>query len=169
MSEHRGRLIEQDTKTHRARVVQVPASVLKELREHLEANVGSDPESPVFTTPARTRVRMSNWRHKVWEPAALELDLPSWATPYVLRHTAASLMAQQGVPVSAAAAALGHDPAIFLRTYAHLYPGDLRGVADAMDLARHSAREGAVTRQTGQISRGDFAGTNRPAEFPSET
>jgi integrase len=112
---------------------------------------------------------MSNWRHKVWEPAALELDLPSWATPYVLRHTAASLMAQQGVPVSAAAAALGHDPAIFLRTYAHLYPGDLRGVADAMDLARHSAREGAVTRQTGQISRGDFAGTNRPAEFPSET
>ena len=84
-------------------------------------------------------------------------------------HTVASLMAQQGVPVSAAAAALGHDPAIFLRTYAHLYPGDLRGVADAMDLARHSAREGAVTRQTGQISRGDFAGTNRPAEFPSET
>jgi len=38
--------------------------------------------------------------------------------------------------VSAAAAALGHDPAIFLRTYAHLYPGDLRAVADAMDLAR---------------------------------
>ena len=107
ISEHRGRLIEQDTKTHRARVVQVPASVLSELRDHLKANVPSDPESPVFTTPARTRVRMSNWRHKIWEPAALELDLPSWATPYVLRHTAASLMAQQGVPVSAAAAALG--------------------------------------------------------------
>ena len=41
---------------------------------------------------------MSNWRHKVWDPTALELDLPLWATPYVLRHTAASLMAQQGVP-----------------------------------------------------------------------
>lgn len=118
---------------------------------------------------SRTRVRMSNWRHKVWEPAALELDLASWATPYVLRHTAASLMAQQGVPVSAAAAALGHDPAIFLRTYGHLYPGDLRGVADAMDVARQSAREGAVTLPTGQISRGDFAGTNRPTEFPTET
>ena len=140
ISEHRGRLIEQDTKTHRARIVQVPASVLRELREHLEAHVGPDPESPIFTTPAGNRVRMSNWRHKIWDPTALELELPQWATPYVLRHTAASLMAQQGVPVSAAAAALGHDPAIFLRTYAHLYPGDLRGVADAMDVARQSAR-----------------------------
>jgi integrase len=67
-------------------------------------------------------VRISNWRHKVWQPAADELGLPKLATPYVLRHTAASLIAQRGVPVSAAAAALGHDPAIFLRTYAHLYP-----------------------------------------------
>ena len=54
----------------------------------------------------------------------------------MLGHAAASLMAQRGVPVSAAAAALGHDPAIFLRTYAHLYPGDLRAVADATDLIR---------------------------------
>jgi len=32
-------------------------------------------------------------------------------------------MAQRGVPVTAAAAALGHDPAVFLRTYAHFCPG----------------------------------------------
>jgi integrase len=158
ISEHRGRLIEQDTKTHRARIVQVPASVLRELREHLGAHVGPDPESPIFTTPAGNRVRMSNWRHKIWDPTALELKLPQWATPYVLRHTAASLMAQQGVPVSAAAAALGHDPAIFLRTYAHLYPGDLRAVADAMDVARQSARRGRTTQQPSQIPRGDCAG-----------
>lgn len=62
-------------------------------------------------------MRIPNWRHKVW-------------------HSAASLMAQRGVPVSAVAAALGHDPAIFLRTYAHRYPEDLRAVADAMDRAR---------------------------------
>lgn len=80
-------------------------------------------------------MRISNWRHKVWQPAANDIGLPKWATPYVLRHTAASLMAQRGVPVSAAAAALGHDPAIFLRMCAHLYPDDLRAVADAMDRA----------------------------------
>jgi integrase len=136
MAEHRGQLLERDTKTHRARVVQVPSSVLVEVRDHLAAYVEDDPLALLFTTPSGTPVRISNWRHKVWQPAADEIGLPKWATPYVLRHTAASLMAQRGVPVSAAAAALGHDPAIFLRTYAHLYPEDLRAVADAMDRAR---------------------------------
>ena len=106
-------------------------------------------------------MRISNWRRKAWQPAADELGFPSWATPYVLRHTAASLMAQRGVPVSAAAAALGHDPAIFLRTYAHLYPGDLRAVADAMDGARRDARAARVVDglHSDSLTRGVFAGT----------
>jgi len=79
------------------------------------------------------------------QPAVEQAGLPPSATPYVLRHTAASLMAQQGVPVSTAAAALGHDPAIYLRTYAHLYPGDLRSAADAMDAVRLAARTGKTT------------------------
>jgi integrase len=166
LSEHRGRLVEQDTKTHKARVVQVPASVLAELRVHVQAHVDGDPEAPIFTTPTETRVRMSNWRHHVWQPAATALELPAWATPYVLRHTAASLMAQQGVPVSAAAAALGHDPAIFLRTYAHLYPGDLRAVADAMDAARQAGSAG--TDESASASRVDFAGTNMVSDGPAD-
>jgi integrase len=145
MTEHRGHLLERDTKTHRTRVVQVPSSVLIEVRDHLDAHVEDDPLAFIFTTPSRTPVRISNWRHKVWQLAADELSLPKWATPYVLRHTAASLMAQRGVPVSAAAAALGHDPAIFLRTYAHLYPEDLRAVADAMDRARRETINARVT------------------------
>jgi integrase len=142
MAEHRGRLLERDTKTYQARVVAVPGSVLSELRNHLDTHVGLDPETPIFTTPTGERVRISNWRRRVWQPAARQLALPSWATPYVLRHTAASLLAQSGVPVTAAAASLGHDPAIFLRTYAHLYPGDLRAVAEAMDGARAAGRRG---------------------------
>ncbi|HUQ64199.1 MAG TPA: hypothetical protein VM121_10635, partial [Acidimicrobiales bacterium] len=31
---------------------------------------------------------------------------------------------------------MGHDPAMFLRTYAHLYPGDMRGAAAVLDEAR---------------------------------
>jgi hypothetical protein len=130
--------LERDAITRRARVMQVPASVLEELHGHLVAHVDHDPAALLFTTPSGTPVRISNWRHKVWQPAADEFGLPAWATPYVLRHTAASLMAQRGVPTSAAARAaarLGHLP-IFLRTYAHLYPGDLSAVADAMELAR---------------------------------
>lgn len=151
MTEHRGHLLERDTKTHRTRVVQVPASVLFEVRDHLAAHVEDDPLAFIFTTPSRTPVRISNWRNKVWQPAADKLGLPEWATPYVLRHTAASLMAQRGVPVSAAAAALGHDPAIFLRTYAHLYPEDLRALADAMDRARTETINARVTDRSQPI------------------
>ena len=51
MSEHRGALLERDTKTHRARVVEVSTSVLAELRDHVDAHVGPDPHALLFTTP----------------------------------------------------------------------------------------------------------------------
>ena len=161
MVEHRGQLLERDTKTHHSRIVEVPPSVLDELRTHLSQLTASAPDALIFTTLSGDPVRLSNWRHRVWQPVAEELGFPSWATPYVLRHTAASLMAQRGVPVSAAAASLGHDPAIFLRTYAHLYPGDLRSVAVAMDgarneaIARRSEPIGDLTRRFARGKRGD--------------
>jgi len=88
-------------------------------------------------------------------------------------------MAQQGVPVPTAAAALGHDPAIYLRTYAHLYPGDLRSAADAMDAVRTAARKGkrpapadvtrtrrAKNREVPPESRGDSAGMGISEDVP---
>jgi integrase len=102
MTEHRGVRLERDTKTHRSRVVEVPASVLAELRTHVELRVG-------------------------------------------------------------------HDPAIFLRTYAHLYPGDLAAVAVAMDAARSAVvdaqqlgGEGTQrVRAPSSVARVDFAGMAR--------
>jgi integrase len=153
-TEHRGRLIEADTKTRRARVIQVPPSVLIELRRHIERHVPNDPEAPIFTTPAGERFRLSNWRHRVWDPAAIKANLPTWATPYALRHTAASLLAQQGVPATVAAAMLGHDPAIFLRTYAHLYPGDLAAAADAIEEARRTSQKAPKRLDGGKAAAG---------------
>jgi hypothetical protein len=45
-------------------------------------------------------------------------------------------------PNPTAAAALGHDPANYLRTDAHLNRGDLRSAADATDVVRTVARRG---------------------------
>jgi integrase len=149
VTEHRGRLVEGDTKTHRSRLVQVPQSVLEELKAHMNEHVPDRSDATIFLAPDGSMVRLSNWRHRVWQPSVEQAGLPPGATPYVLRHTAASLMAQRGVPVSTAAAALGHDPAIYLRTYAHLYPGDLRSAADAMDAVRTEAREGRENVLTG--------------------
>jgi hypothetical protein len=52
-------------------------------------------------------------------------------------------MAQRNVPVTTAAALMGHDPAIYLRTYAHLYPDDLASAATALDAARSAVACGA--------------------------
>jgi len=167
VTEHRGRLVEGDTKTHRSRLVQVPESVLQELKVHLREHVADRPDAPIFSAPDGSMVRLSNWRHRIWQPAIEQAGLPPGATPYVLRHTAASLMAQQGVPVSTAAAALGHDPAIYLRTYAHLYPGDLHSAADAMDAVRTAARKGKtevpsdITQTRTPVSRADATTDSR--------
>ena len=103
----------------------------------MEINVPSDPESRVFTTERGAPVRLSNFR-SVFSEARDASKLPRWVTPYTLRHTAASLLAQQGVPVTTAACLLGYDPAVYLRAYIHLYPGDLRAAADALEVARQA-------------------------------
>ena len=74
-------------------------------------------------------------------------------------------MAHQGVPVSTAAASLGHDPAIYLRTYAHLYPGDLRSAGDAMDSARLSAaRPRRVGRSEDPSATGNGVGLSQECQ-----
>ncbi len=62
--------------------------------------------------------------------------LPKWVPTYTLRHTAASLLTTGGVGVHATPAILGNDPAVYLRTYAHLYPHDLRSAARTLDRIR---------------------------------
>ena len=65
-----------DSLGSRSRVVEVPASVLAVLRIHVELRVSNDPGVLVFTTPFGDPVRLSNWRHRVWDPLAAELGLP---------------------------------------------------------------------------------------------
>lgn len=95
----------------------------------------ADPEALVFVTETGCAIGLRNFRRQL-DLAASAAGLPEWFTPYSLRHTCASIMAQQGVPVTTAAAILGHDPAMFLRVYSHLYPGDMRGAASALDTFR---------------------------------
>jgi hypothetical protein len=52
------------------------------------------------------------------------------------------LLAKRGVPVATAAALMGHDPAMYLRTYTHLYPGDLQRAANAQESARSRSDAG---------------------------
>jgi integrase len=54
---------------------------------------------------------------------------------HTLRHTHASNLLSQGVPVSAVSARLGHsDQTTTMRIYSHALPDDDRRAADAWDV-----------------------------------
>lgn len=60
----------------------------------------------------------------------------SGVTPHVLRHSAATWMAEAGVPMDRIAQFLGHsDPAITFKVYARFSPEYQREAADALDLS----------------------------------
>ena len=145
--EVRGELVDTDGKTHRSRVVPLPRSVAEELAELLEGRPG-DANALIFTTLTGRPIRLNNFRTYL-AGTARRAGLPESFTPYTLRHTCASLMAQQGVPVTTAAAIMGHDPAEYLRTYAHLYPDDMRGAAALLDAARTT--QAATSRGAGVV------------------
>jgi integrase len=59
---------------------------------------------------------------------------------HVLRHTAATLMLTNGVPVHVVAAWLGDRPETILKTYSHLLPHSDEQAADEMAALLTSAR-----------------------------
>ena len=57
------------------------------------------------------------------------------ASFHTLRHTAASLMVQGGVPLYEVQKILGHSTPLMTERYAHLQPGHLVGAVEVLDRA----------------------------------
>jgi integrase len=111
----------------------------------LYGNVG------ISTSGIKGVLRNSDWRARVFEPAAEicqreDGTFPS-ITPHDLRHTAASLAISAGANVKAVQRMLGHAKAsMTLDVYADLFDADLDTVAANLDAASRSA---AVPLRTG--------------------
>lgn len=72
-------------------------------------------------------------------------------TPHVLRHTAASWMAEAGVSMSGIAAVLGHsDSRITERTYAKFSPGHLRRAVASLDMSEVPSGSEVVQGKNGK-------------------
>jgi integrase len=80
------------------------------------------------------RLRNPDGVSKAFRALVAKTDLPAISL-HGLRHTAATLMLERGVPVHVAAARLGHDPSVLLRRYSH-------AVIDSQDAA--AALEGLL-------------------------
>ena len=114
-SEVRGEIIFGTPKTHQRRSVPFP----RFLTEPLAALVtGRAPDDLVFTSPDGHVLRNTNFRRRVFDPAARRAGVPG-LTPHELRHTAASLAVAAGANIKAVQQMLGHaSAAMTLDVYA---------------------------------------------------
>lgn len=119
-------------KTHQARPVPFPGF----LGERLAGLVADRPAGAlVFSGPSGGVLRGSNFRRRVFDPAATAMGLD--VVPHDLRHTAASLAVAAGASVKGVQAMLGHkSAAMTLDIYADLWPDELDAVAGRLDEAR---------------------------------
>ena len=96
-----------------------PETVRRLLRRRAEARFATDGD-PIFPSSIGTPMDAHNYRQRVFKPAARRAGLP-WATPHMLRHGLASLMAERGYSPAQIAAHLGHADGgvLALREYVH--------------------------------------------------
>lgn len=103
-------------KSHR--VVPVEAYIL----EGMSALMAGRPrDSLVFTAPEGGPVTDGHFRNRVWYPAVRAAGIRRFP-PRIMRHTAASWLVQDGVPLYDVQALLGHEDYATTQRYAHLAP-----------------------------------------------
>lgn len=78
-------------------------------------------DAPVFPAPRGGRLDQSNYLKTVWHPALRRAGIEP-VRAYVTRHTFASWLVQDGVPLWDIAQALGHRTTEFVSRYAFLQP-----------------------------------------------
>ncbi len=134
-TEINGRIEFGPTKNRRNRNVTVPKFLMKRIGEHLDSYVAQDPDALVFGSPQGGPLRLSNFRHRVWSPALKGTDLEG-VRIHDLRHTAASILINQGLHPKIVQQHLGHSSIVVtMDRYGHLYPSDTERVQDALDAA----------------------------------
>ncbi|MDF3336005.1 site-specific integrase [Mycolicibacterium septicum] len=129
-------LLEDTTKTGKARWVPVPGFIW----ERLQAELPVDGDALVF--PGREGSWLPTGEYRwAFDPAATKTGVPG-LVPHELRHTCASLAIASGANILAVQRLLGHQTAsMTLDRYGHLFSDDLTAVARKLDTAGKAARK----------------------------
>ena len=114
-----GEVIEDDPKTEAGkRRVALPAPLVAELERHLDAHAGTRPDAFAFTSPTGEPLERSNFRYRVWVPAARKTRMQGLRF-HDLRHTAGTLAARTGATTKELMARLGHASPQAAMVYQH--------------------------------------------------
>jgi len=129
----KGRMVEHDPKTRAGRrSLSLPTWMTEMLADHLAQRslTGDAPEALLFESPRGELLHYSNWRRNCWLPARDAAGLGD-LTFHDLKHTAATMLVEEGVDVKTAQSRLGHaNPQTTLRIYAQVTERADRTAAD---------------------------------------
>jgi integrase len=112
-------------KSHRT--VPVPAHILEGMSVLM---TGRPRDALVFTAPEGGPVSDGHFRNRVWYPAVAAAGIRRFA-PRIMRHTAASWLVQDGVPLMDVRELLGHEDYATTLRYAALAPDAHSRVLDS--------------------------------------
>jgi integrase len=129
-----GQVIEGSPKSAAGRrVVSLPDAVANELQRHLNTFCGPGDDDYVFTSPEGCPLERSNFRYRVWVPAAEAAGLAGLRF-HDLRHAAGTLAARTGATAKELMARLGHSSSRAAMTYQHAAQERDRLIADRLDV-----------------------------------
>jgi integrase len=114
------------------RVVPISPRLRPILSDHLSLYANRfDSESLVFTAELGGPVSQSNFRKRVFQPAAVRAGIDPVPTVHDLRHTAISLWLTRGLTPFEVSKMVGHtDLKMIERRYGHLYESELQKKID---------------------------------------
>ena len=101
------------------RIVPVPPHIMEAMSALM---TGRPRDALVFAAPEGGPVDDGNFRDRIWYPAMAAAGIRRFP-PRIMRHTAASWLVIDGVPLYDVQALLGHESYRTTERYAHLAPG----------------------------------------------
>jgi integrase len=121
VAEVHGQLVVGVPKSGRERTVSIPP-FLRDMFAEQVASVETQSEELIFTSPAGTPLRISNFYPRVFRPAADAAGLPHLRF-HDLRHTCAAFLIDSGAHPRAIMERLGHSSiTVTMDTYGHMLP-----------------------------------------------
>ncbi|HET7489181.1 MAG TPA: tyrosine-type recombinase/integrase [Acidimicrobiales bacterium] len=133
-----GEVIEDDPKSRAGRrTVALPAVLVAELERHRD-RYGAGADDYVFTSEEGLPLERSNFRQRVWQPAARSAGVAGLRF-HDLRHSAGTLAARTGATTKELMARLGHASPRAAMIYQHAADDRDRRIAEGLDAMAEEA------------------------------
>jgi integrase len=152
LTDGKGGLVPAEPKTDKSRrTLSLPDGVIRALKAHrarqaterLAAGTAWRDSDLIFTSPSGKPLDPKGV-HRDFKRLLAKAELPMATRLHDLRHSAASLLLAQGVPLRTIMELLGHSSlAMTANVYAHVAPAALRDIADRMDVIFANQRSGS--------------------------